>query len=149
MSSSGHDLLFDWVLPDVRWRIAYNIIMAGFNHWNRNGKVCLTMGHTTLFFSYIQTCGTRLHSVLRASCVYLICQTQHLEVVYPAAENLSPTSIPNGSHGMDKIIKFYICIVLGDPIIRGGVGTLLSSLTLTHCNACSKPESVFPTQYMV
>jgi len=31
MSSSGHDLLFDWVLPDVRWRIAYNIIMAGFN----------------------------------------------------------------------------------------------------------------------
>jgi len=70
-------------------------------------------------------------------------------VVYPAAENLCPTSIPIGSHGMDKIIKFYICIVLGDPIIRGGVGILLSSLTLPHCYACSKPESVFPTQYMV
>ena len=150
MSSSGHDLLFDWVLPDVRWRIAYNIIMAGFNQIGIGMDKFAWQCATLLFFSpYIQTCGTRLHSVLRASCVYLICQTQHLEVVYPAAENLSPTSIPIGSHGMYKIIKFYICIVLGDPIIRGGVGILLSSLILPHCYACSKPESVFPTQYMV
>ena len=44
----------------------------------------------------------------------------------------------------------YICIVLGDPVIRGGdLGIPLTGLTPPHFCGCPNPGYGFPTPYVV
>jgi hypothetical protein len=43
----------------------------------------------------------------------------------------------------------YICIDVGDPIIRGRIGNLLFRLTSPHFCSCIKPQSGFPTPAIV
>ena len=43
---------------------------------------------------------------------------------------------------------FYICITIGDPVIKRAVGIPLTGLTLPHFSVCPKPRPGFPVWYM-
>jgi hypothetical protein len=49
-----------------------------------------------------------------------------------------------------NLLFVYICIVLGDPVIRGGdLGIPLTGLTPPHFCGCPNPGYGFPTPYVV
>ena len=44
---------------------------------------------------------------------------------------------------------FYICITIGDPVIKRAVGIPLTGLTPPHFSVCPKPRPGFPVWYVV
>ena len=44
---------------------------------------------------------------------------------------------------------FYICIAIGDPVIKRAVGIPLTGLTPPHFSVCPKPRPGFPVWYRV
>ena len=44
---------------------------------------------------------------------------------------------------------FYICIAIGDPVIKRAVGIPLTGLTPPHFSVCPKPRPGFPVWYVV